>query len=160
MAALAADADTRAVDFGEAVDVVVLHAERVNDALADLLARTLGARDELLELDLVLDAALLDLLGQQERIARSSGQHGGLHVDHELQLLLGVARAHGDGHGAEALATRLEADSRSPQAIARRDLHAVLRRDARKLVAARELDGPVVHVLLGIRDDDRRTGGA
>ena len=160
MTMLAVDADAGAVHLGEAVDVVVLDSEPVDDALTNLLARTLRTRNELLELDLVLDAALFNFLGNQQRIARSSGEHRGFHVDHELQLLFGIARTHGDSHGAQKLATSLEADASRPQAVTRRNLNAIGRRHPSVLVATRELDGPVLDVLLGVRDDDRRTGRA
>ena len=56
----------------------------------------------------------------------------------------------GNGHGAQALGAQLETDAGRPQAVARGDLDAVERGDARHLVAAGELRGPVDDVLLGV----------
>ena len=149
-----------AVDLGEAVDVVELHAELAGDALAHLLAPALAADEALGEGELVADALLGDALGKQKGVARGGAQHRGLQVDHHAQLLFGVARAHGDGHGAKALGAELEADARGPQAVAGRDVDAVELGAADRLVAAGEHLGPVVDVLLGVGDDDGCAGGA
>ena len=156
IAFLAADADTGTVDLGQAVDVVELDAEQVLDTLAHLVAPALGADDALLELNLVAQAALLDFLAEQQRVARSRTQHRGLEIDHHLDLFLGIAGPHGHRHGAELLAACLEPDSRSPQAVTWRNLHTVFLGDTRVLVAARELRRPVVDVFLGVGDHDRR----
>ena len=160
MMLFAGDADARTVDLGQAVDVEDLDTQFVGDALAHLLAPTLGADNALAQVELVAQAALLDLLGQQQRIAGRARDDGGMQILHHLQLLLGVAGAHGDGHGAQALAAQLEADAGSPQAITGSDLNAVGVRDARRLIAAREHGGPIVDVLLRIGDDDRGARGA
>ena len=157
---IATNADAGAVHFGQAVDVVNLNAQFILDALAHLLAPTLGTDDALLQGDLVVDAAGLDFLGQKQGIRRGCSQDGGLHVAHELQLLFGVARTHGDGHRTNAFGARLEADARGPQTVAWGDLDTVLVGDARHFVAAREQGCPVVNVLLGVGDDDGRTRGA
>ena len=154
------DADARAVDLGQTVDVEDLDAKLVGDALAHLLAPALGADDALAQVKLVPQAALLDLLGKQQRIAGRARDDGGAQVLHHPQLLFGVAGAHRDGHGAQALAAKLEADAGSPQAVARGDLDAVGVRDARRLVAACEHGGPIVDVLLRVGDDDRGARGA
>ena len=153
-------ADARAVHLGQAVDVVDLHAQLAGDALAHLVAPPLAADDALAQADAVADAALGDLLGQQQRVGAGGAQHGGFEVLHHAQLLLGIARPHGDSHGAQALGAQLEADARRPQAVAGGDMDAVAVRDARRLVAACELDGPVGDVLLRVGDDDRRARGA
>ena len=157
---LAVDADTGAVDFGQAVDVVQFDAQFVGDATAHLLAPALGADDALAQLDLVADAALLDLFRQKQGVGAGRAQHGGAQVLHHLQLLVGIAGTHGDGHGAQALAAQLEADTRGPQAVAGGDMDAVFGGQARIFVAARELDGPVIDVLLGVGNDHRRAGSA
>ena len=157
---IAAHAHARAIDLGEAVDVVELDAQLVGDALAHLLAPALGTNEALGEGELVTDALLGDTLGQKQGVRRGGAQDGGLQVLHHAQLLLGVARAHGDGHGAHALGTELEADTCGPQAITRRDVDAVFTRAADGTVAAGEHLGPVVNVLLGVRDDDRGAGRA
>ena len=156
IAFLTADTDAGAVDLGQAVDIVELDAEQVLDTLAHLVAPALGADDALLELNLVAQAALLDFLAEQQRVARSRTQHGGLEIDHHLDLLLGVAGPHGHRHGAELLATCLEPDSRSPQAVTWRNLHTVFLGNTRVFVAARELRRPVVDVFLGVGNHDRR----
>ena len=69
IALLAADTDAGAVDLGQAVDIVELDAEQVLDTLAHLVAPALGADDALLELNLVAQAALLDFLAEQQRVA-------------------------------------------------------------------------------------------
>ena len=160
---LAVDANARAVDLGQAVDVVELDAELIGDAPAHLLSPALGADDALAQLDLIANAALGNLLGQQQRIRTRSAQNRAFKVLHHLELLFRVARPHGDGHSAQTLAAGLEADAGGPQAVARRDLDAVLGRHSGILIAARELDGPVLDVLFRIRNDDRgprrATGG-
>ena len=156
----AGDADARAVDLGQTVDVEDLDAKLVGNALAHLLAPALGADDALAQVKLVAQAALLDLLGKQQRIAGRARDNGGAQILHHLQLLFGVAGAHGNGHGAQALAAQLEADAGSPQAVARGYLDAVGVRDARRLVAACEHGGPIVDVLLRVGDDDRGARGA
>ena len=79
-------------------------------------------------------------------------------VHHHLDLLVGVALSHRDDHRTQEFRAGLKADADRPEAVAGRDVHAVHVRDARPLVAAREHDGPVGHVLPGVRDDDRRAG--
>ena len=156
----AGDADARAVDLGQTVDVEDLDAKLVGDALAHLLAPALGADDALAQVELITQAALLDLLGKQQRIAGRARDDGGMQILHHLQLFFGVAGTHGDGHGAQALTAQLEADAGSPQTVTRGDLNAVGVRDARRLVAAREHRGPIVDVLLRVGDDDRGARGA
>ena len=156
----AAHADARAVHLGEAVNVVQLDAELVRDAAAHLVAPALAADDALSQVDFVADAALFDLLGQQQRVGRRGAEHRALHVLHHAQLLIRVAGAHRDDHRAELLRAVLEADARGPQAVSGRHLDTVARRDARHLVAALEELGPVLDVLLRVGDDDRRAGRA
>ena len=153
----ARNADARAVHLGQTIDV---DAHLVGDAVAHLVTPTLGADHAFAQVKLIAQAALADFLGQQQRIAASAGDNGGVQVLHHLQLLFRVAGAHGDGHGAQTLAAQLEADTGSPQAIARSDLDTVLVRDARRFVAARENGCPVDDVLLRVRDDNRRARGA
>ena len=153
----------RAVDLRQTVDVVDLDAQLVLNAVAHLLAPALRSDDALPQVKAVANGALPDLLGQQKRIRARGGENRRLQILHHLQLLLGVAGAHGDGHGSEALRAELEADARRPQSIAGRNVDAVLVGDARHLVATRELNGPVLDVFAGVGDDDgraRRAGGA
>ena len=156
----AGDTDARAVNLGQTVDVEDLDTQLVGDALTHLLAPALGADDALAQVELVAQSALLDFLGKQQRIAGRARDDGGAQVLHHLQLLFSVTGTHGDGHGAQALATQLEADAGSPQAITRGNVDTVGVRDARRLVAAREHGGPIVDVLLRVGDDDRRARGA
>ena len=65
MMLFAGDADTRAVDLGQAVDVEDLDAQFVGDALTHLLAPTLGADNALAQVKFIAQAALLNLLGKQ-----------------------------------------------------------------------------------------------
>ena len=157
---LAVDADAGTVDLGEAVDVVEFDAEFFRDALSHGFAPALGTDDTFLQVDLVLDAALFDLLGEEQGIGGRGAEDGGLHVDHHLELFVGVAGAHGDGHGAEFLRTGLETDAGGPETVAGRDVDAVFARDAGGLVAAGEHGGPVIDVFAGVGDDDRKAGGA
>ena len=152
---VAADADARPVDLREPVDIVRLDAELLLDGTAHLLTPALRADDALAQVDAILDAARLDGLGEQQRIGTRRAEHRALHVHHHLQLLLRIARPHRHRHRAEPLAARLEADARRPEPVARCDLHAVAVRYARHLIAARELDGPVLDILRRIRNDDR-----
>ena len=57
----AGDADARAVDLGQTVDVEDLDAQFVGDTLAHLLAPALGADDALAQVELVAQAALLHI---------------------------------------------------------------------------------------------------
>ena len=157
---LAADADAGAVDLGQAVDVVEFDAEFFGDALSHGVAPALGTDDTLLQVDLVLDAALLDLLGEEQRVGGCGAEDGGLHVDHHLELFVGVAGTHRDAHGAEFFRTGLEADAGGPETVTGSDVDAVLVRDAGHLVAAGEHGGPVIDVFASVGDDDRKAGGA
>ena len=111
-------------------------------------------------MDLILQAALVDLLGEQQRVGGGGADHSRFEVDHHLDLLVGVAGAHRDGHGAELLAAGLESDARCPQPVAGCDLDAVFGGDTGDLIAARKHRGPVVDVLFGIGDDDGLSRGA
>ena len=158
---LAVDADTGSIDLCQSVNIIQFNAELRGDALAHLLAPALRADDALLEMNLISNASLFNLLGQKQRIRRSCTQNSRLQVHHHLKLFVGVAGSHGNGHCAELLTSVLETDSRRPQAVTGRDMNAVLFGNARKLIAALEHLSPVVHVLGGIRDDNRhscRTG--
>ena len=157
---VARDADAGAVHLGQAVDVVDLHAQLAGNARAHFVAPALGADDALAQAELVADAALGDFLSQQERVGTGGAEHGGLQILHHAQLFLGVAGAHGNGHGTQVLGAQLKADARRPQAVTGGDLDAIGIRDARGLVTAGELDSPVRHVLLRVRHDDRRARGA
>ena len=78
-------------------------------------------------MNLVAQVALGDLLGEKQRVGAGGADDRGLQILHHLQLLLGVARPHGNGHGAQALGAQLETDAGRPQAVARGDLDAVER---------------------------------
>ena len=112
------------------------------------------------QIELVAQAALGDLLCQQQGVARGRGDNGRAQVLHHLELFFGVARAHGNGHGAQALGAQLETDAGRPQAVARGNLDAVLRGDAGRAIAAGEHLGPVINILLGVGDDHGRAGSA
>ena len=110
----AGDADARAVDLGQTVDVEDLDTKFVGDTLTHLLTPALGSDDALAQVELIAQATLLDLLGKQQRIAGRARDDGGMQILHHLQLFFGVAGTHGDGHGAQALTAQLEADAGSP----------------------------------------------
>ena len=76
-------------------------------------------------------------------------------IQHHLYLLFGVAGACRYRHCAELFRACLKSAARSPKAVCHGDLHAILRRDARGLVAARKHRTPILHVFRGIRDYDR-----
>ena len=111
---LAVDADAGTVDLGQAIDVIEFDAELVGDATAHLLAPAFRADDALAQPDLVADATLGYLLGKTQRVRARRAKHRALEVHHHLELLVGVARAHGNCHGAKQLASRLEADAGRP----------------------------------------------
>ena len=156
MMSLTGNADARAVNLGQAVDIEDFDAQLVRDAVTHLLAPALGADDALLQVELVTQAALGDFLGEQKRVARRAGDDRGMQVLHHLKLLLSVAGTHRDRHGAQALAAKLEADACGPQAVTWGNLDTVEIGDARSSVAALKLDCPIGHVLGGVGDDDRR----
>ena len=79
-----------------------------------------------------------------------------MQVLHHLQLLLGIARTHGNSHSAQALAAKLEPNARSPQTIPRGNLNAILIGNARRAIATREHFGPIGNILRGVRNNDRR----
>ena len=91
---LTADADAGTVDLGQTVDVVEFDAEFFGDALPHGVAPALGTDDTLLQVDLVLDAPLFDLFREEQRIGGRGTEDGGLHVDHHLELFVGVAGTH------------------------------------------------------------------
>ena len=157
---LAADADAGTVDLGQTVDVVKFDAEFFGDALSHGFAPALGTDDAFFQVDLVLEASLLDLFSEEQSVRRRGTEDGGLHVDHHLELFIGVAGAHRDAHGAEFFRAGLEADTGGPEPVARGDVDAVPVRDAGHLVAAGEHGGPVIDVFASVGDDDRKAGGA
>ena len=157
---LAVDGDAGAVYFGESVDIVKLHAEFVGDAVSHLFAPAFGTDHTFFQADLVFYTALFDLFGQEQSVGRGGAENGGLHIFHETDLFIGVAGAHGHGHGAQLFRAQLEADAGGPEAVAGSDLNAVFIGDAGDFVTASEQLRPVVHILLGVRDDHRCAGGA
>ena len=131
-------------------------------------------------MDLVRDAALLNLLRQKERIRGSGAQNGRFEIHHHLQLLVGVAGSHGNRHRAELLTAVLETDAGPhgnrhraelltavletdagrPETITRGNVNAVLCGHACELIAALEHLAPVIYVLGGVGDDHGHTGCA
>ena len=97
---LAGNADARAVDLGQAVDVEDFDAQLVRNTVAHLLAPALGTDNALLQVELVTQAALGDFLGEQKRVARRAGDDRGMQILHHLKLLLGVAGTHRNRHSA------------------------------------------------------------
>ena len=97
---LAGDADARAVNLGQAIDIEDFDAQLVRDAVAHLLAPALGTDNALLQVELVAQAARGYFLGEQKCVARRAGDDRGMQVLHHLKLLLGVAGTHRDRHGA------------------------------------------------------------
>lgn len=67
---LAGDANARAVNLGQAIDIEDFDAQLVRDAVAHLLAPALGTDNALLQVELVAQAARGYFLGEQKRIAR------------------------------------------------------------------------------------------
>ena len=126
----AVDTDAGAVDLRKAVDIVQFDPESLADILPFGLAPAFGADDAFLQFNLILQAAPVDFLRQQQRIGRGGADDRGLQIDHHLQLLFRVAGAHGNRHGAQLFTAGLEADAGSPQAVARGYMDAVLLCDA------------------------------
>ena len=152
----ARNADAGAVNLGQAIDVENLNAELVFDAVTHLFAPTLRANNALAQVELIAQASLRDFLSEQKRIATRARDNRAVQVLHHLQLLLGIARTHGNSHSAQALAAKLEPNARSPQTIARGNLNAILIGNARRAIATREHFGPIGNILCGVRNNDRR----
>src|SRR5208283_1709931 len=115
----AVEAGTGAVELGHPRYIeYVLHAEELPDPGPHGVARPLRPEYHLLEIDLLLDPPLLHLLRHEEPHGGGAAQDGGAEIDEELTLHVEISRAHGYRHGAEALASVLEARARGPKSVA------------------------------------------
>ena len=89
-----------------------------------------------------------------------AAENGGTQVGHELELTLGVAGGHGQGHAANLVAAAVQAHTAGEQAVAVSDMQHIF------LAAACSHDGtgtaviPQVHVVLGVESHDTLAGGA
>ena len=157
---LAVNGNSRPVHLRKAVNVEQIHSQLSRYPVPHLLAPALGTNNTLFQMDALSNASLGNLLSQQKSIGGRGAQDRGLHIHHHAQLLIRVAGSHGNGHRAQTLRSQLETDSGFPQTITRRNLDTVQVCDARHLIAARKHQSPVIHILLGIGNDDRCSGGA
>ena len=64
----AADADARAINLRQAVNVVQLNAQLAGNTVTHLLPPALGADDALFQINIITDAAFLDFLCQQQGV--------------------------------------------------------------------------------------------
>ena len=150
-----------AAHFREAVDVVGLDAHGVLDVLAHLLGPGLGAEDAGLQRDLVRRVAgLLQGFAQVSRVGRGAAEDGGLHVQHELELALGVAGAHGQGQAARFMGAAVQAQAAGEQAVAVADLAHIVGGAAGRHDGPGAAVVPQVHVVLGVIDHHPAAGGA
>ena len=100
---IARNTDARTVYFRKAVDVIDLHTQFIGDTLAHLVTPALGSDDRTLKIQLITHASLGDLFSQEKRIRAGRAKNGRLHVLHEADLLIGIARPHGNRHRTKAL---------------------------------------------------------
>ena len=112
--AIAADADARTVDFGEAVDVVQFDTELMGNAPTHLFSPAFRADQRFFKVDFLSDAAPGDFLGQQQRIGRRRAQHRAFHILHEFQLPVGITRPHRNAQRAQTFAAILKTDACGP----------------------------------------------
>ena len=100
---IARNTNAGTVYFRKTVDVIDLHAQFISDTLTHLVTPTLGSDDRALKIQLITHATLGDLFGQEKRIRAGRAKNGRLHVLHEADLLIGIARPHGNRHRTKAL---------------------------------------------------------
>src|SRR5699024_1685847 len=97
---------------------------------------------------------------QVEGVRGGAAEEGGVQIDHELNLTVGVARRGRDGQTADLVRTAIQSGTAREQAVTVADLHHVV------LVSARRHDGagaaffPEIQVFLGIEGNHAFAGRA
>ena len=148
-----ADANAWAIDFRQTINIIQLNAQLLGNAIPHLLSPALRTNDTLAEIQLICHTTLLDFLCQQQSVRRCSTENTALHILHHLQLLVRITRAHRHSHSPQLLSTSLKADTGSPQAIASCNLDSILVGNSCHSIAAGKHGGPVIYILLGIRNN-------
>jgi len=98
-------------------------------------------------------AARVDLLRHEEPHRRGTAEHGRLEIGQEIALQLEIPRTGRNRHRPEPFHAQLESGPRRPQPVTDADLHAVLARKPRHLIAACKHVLPVVEVLPRVAED-------
>ena len=125
----AGETDAGTVEFREAGDVMHrLGTQGVADLGQHGIAGALRPQDNLAHGDLVPQPPLLHLFRQEESHGGGAADHRGLQIHQKTGLHLQVPRPHRYGHGAEPLASQLEADPGGPETVSHADLHPILNR--------------------------------
>ena len=150
----------RAGQLSQTVDIIGLDAEALLDILPHLLAPGLRAEDTGLQMDLVLQPALVDGFCQIRCVGRRAAEDRRAEILHELQLPVGIAGGHGERQAAELLAAAVEAEAAGEQAVAVGDLADVFRSCARGRQRSCAAVVPEVDILLGVEGDDALAGRA
>jgi hypothetical protein len=82
--------------------------QRSKWAMVDGIAVTFRSKDDLAEGDPIFETTPFDFLGHEQTHGGCAAKHRGLQVHHEFAMHVQVSRSHGNGHGAETLATGLK----------------------------------------------------
>ena len=138
-------------DLAQAVVVRGLNAQ----ALLDLAARLLGPglRAEKAEAQAqssLVDAHLVEGVGQVQGVARGADQGRGPVVLHDGDLAPSVAAGAGDDRRADELGAGMDAEGAGEQAVVEGDLHGVVLGHAAGREDARGQLGPAAHVARGV----------
>src|SRR6185312_1565579 len=129
---LALERDARAEDLREAVDVERSDSECPFDLRAEGLRPGLGPVDPRAQTE---PAAVLDVVGDGQRVARGAAENLGAEVLEQLNLPGGVASRGRDDRAAETLGAVVQPQAAGEEAVAVGDV------DDRSLFAARGGDG-------------------
>ena len=151
---------TRAGQLREAVDIIDLDAEALLDILPHLLAPCFRAENTGLQMDPVLQTALVDGFCQIGGVGRCAAEDRRAEILHELQLPVGVAGGHRERQAAELLAAAVEAEAAGEQAVAISHLAHVLFRAAGGGDGSCAAVLPEVNVLFGVERDNALAGRA
>ena len=160
LAVLARRAD--AAGFRHSVDVKALDVEALLDLAAHFVRERLGAEDADAQGRDVAIAGLfrVQLLDDARNVGDDAAETLRAEVAHELYLALGVS---GGGRHAEKPglpATVIASETSIEKTERRHNLERIALLKTRHREAARHALRPLVQVVLGVRHDDRRAGGA
>ncbi len=157
----ALDADAGAENLRETIDVDRLKAELLLDLAAHLLGPGFSAEDTDLEAQVAdVDPLFGGDLGQEETVRRGTGENRRAEVLHDHQLLAGVAAAHRDDRGPDALGTIVGAEPAGEKPVTVGVVDDVALVGAGCGEGTGHRFGPVFDVAPGVADHRRLAGRA